>query len=363
MKYTVPICATSSLSSARRYICNLSARAIQTARLNKAPTTHHVAAMKGIFAFAAPASYPKLDLSRSIQPTASRLPKRFSVPRRRPRFSASAALSARDSSNAATHSACGRGVQFPRRAVGLYELEREGVDPNKLIGENTRDESIFGAVIGFFVLSLVAAPLLSPSASLEGPLALLAGALLTVWAVDSLALQGLLGRAASMSMQNPERVALHEAGHMLVSFLQGFHIDGYRLPTAKAVLQASPDDPPPGVQLGRSRIACDSYSVAAVGMAGIAAEVLRFGVSEGGAQDMADVSKAVRASNGGKKVNAERLKSVVRWGLIQSVRLLKDHPAALDAVAFAMREGKSTEECIAVMEETVDRERLAAAAT
>lgn len=253
-------------------------------------------------------------------------------------------------------SAFGRGTQFPRRMVGLYELERQGIDLKTFISKDTRDDAAFAAVIGFFVLSIVVFPLITPGPSLEGPLSAIAGVLLTIWAVDSLSLGGMLGRAMSLAVQNRKRVACHEAGHFLVGFLLGFDIEGYSLPSPRAVLQEKNEAP--GVRFGECRASGDAHRVSAVGMAGIAGEVLKYGTSEGGAEDMADVSRGIKRCYGGTKVREATMKGIVRWGLIESVQLLREHAEAHDKLCEAMLVGSTTEECLSLVERYVNQGKL-----
>lgn len=247
-----------------------------------------------------------------------------------------------------------RGNRFPRRAIGLYELTKEGVDPSSLVSENSREEGIFSLAVGIFVLSLVVFPVITPGASVEGPLSILAGLLLTVWAVDALALQGRLGRVISTGLQDTTRVARHEAGHMLVGYLLGFPVKGYVLPSGKGLLKGVEV----GVEFSTSRYAGDAHCIAAVGMAGIAGEVVVYGTSEGGAEDFADVGRAVKSCYGERKVPEDTMKNIVRWGLLVAVRLLKEHEQAHRLLTEAMIRGDSVEECLQIVEDSVDREKL-----
>lgn len=307
---------------------------------------------------------PSISLNHSRTLITSTLVSRHDVskPRFRPRPPIRAQLTTESNEasitaiSAAPNSAFGRGAQFPRRLVGLYELEREGIDPSALFAKDSRDELAFGAVIGFFVLSIVVFPLITPGPSLEGPLSVIIAVLLTVWAVDSLSLGGMLGRATSLAVQNRKRIGYHEAGHFLVGFLLGFDIEGYRLPSPAAVLRK--DEGAPGVTFGTCRAAGDAHCVSAVGLAGIAGEVVKYGTSEGGAEDMADVSKGIKACYGGRQVMEATMKSTVRWGLIESVKLLKEHAEAHDKLCQAMLAGNTTEECLSIAERFIDKEKL-----
>lgn len=251
----------------------------------------------------------------------------------------------------------GRGEQFPRRTVGLYELEREGVNPSKLLDDSKMDGNIYFVLAGLVVAMLLIVPPLFFHISIEWPLAGAIAVLLSAWAVDVLALNSAVSRALSISLQDAERIAHHEAGHFLVGYLLGFRIDDYCIPTSAAILNGAGDEL--GVRYGNSPASGDAHSVAAVGMAGIAAEVIKYGVSEGGTEDMADVSRSIRACNASRDLHPERRKMVLRWGLIEAVLLLKQHSAALDALREAMLERLSTEQCIQVIERHVSRDQLA----
>lgn len=243
--------------------------------------------------------------------------------------------------------------------VGLYELEREGIDLSTLISKDTREDAAFGAFVGVFVLSIVVFPLVTPGPSLEGPLSAIAGVLLTIWAVDSLSLGGMLGRAMSLAVQDRKRVAYHEAGHFLVGYLLGFDIEGYTLPSPRAVLQQKEEVP--GVRFGECRASGDAHKVSAVGMAGIAGEVLKYGTSEGGAEDMADVSRGIKGCYGSVKVQEATRKGIVRWGLIEAVKLLREHVEAHERLCEAMLAGRTTQQCIDLIEMHVDHQKLSEA--
>lgn len=210
-----------------------------------------------------------------------------------------------------------------------------------------------GFVVAFFLI----VPPAFFHISVEWPLAATIAVLLSAWALDVLALNSVFGRAISISMNDSTRIAHHEAGHFLVGYLLGFRIDQYCIPTPSAIL----DDKVGalGVQYGNSPASGDPHSVSAVGMAGIAAEVLKYGMSEGGTEDMADVSRSIRACNGGNQVLPDVKKRIMRWGMIESVTLLKQHSEALDALREAMIAGLSIEDCIAVIENNVNRDELA----
>lgn len=286
-----------------------------------------------------------------------------SAPRRRERFPASFRLPIASVETASVTTvdppsekrqvtrSFGRGSRFPRRAVGLYELERVGINPYNVFQEgNSRNDAAFGGIVAAFVATILGASMVAPGVSIEGPVSLIGGALLAGWTVDSLAFGSLFSSAASASLQSRSRVSLHEAGHFLVAYLYGVPVERYLLPSGKAVLQSPKDI---GVQVDLTQVN-DVYALAAIGMAGVAAECKVYGTSEGGSADFAEVCKTIKArgSDASGPATSEAAKRIARWGLLQASMHFREHPKALDALAQAMRDGCSVSECYNV----IDRE-------
>ena len=247
----------------------------------------------------------------------------------------------------------GRGERFPRRLVGLYELERLGVDPNKMLAPNKSAERGLGALVGLGVLATFAVPLISPWVQAEGPVALIIAGVLTLWAVDTLALSGLLQRAASIQVQNARRIALHEAGHFLVAHLLGLKVSSYSVPSARSVLNGDKL----GVEIEQATDG-DAYTLAALGMAGIAAECSVYGESQGGAEDFAQVTRVAKNSGALGQATEQQKTIIVRWGLIQAVSLVKAHTEALEKLTTAMMNNKDVSECVRIIDESVDSSAL-----
>ncbi len=255
-------------------------------------------------------------------------------------------------------SSFGRGVRFPKRLVGLYELERLGVDTKNFIAPNSREELGFSVAIAVTVIFTIFVPLVSPNVNLETPAALLIAAAMVFWAVDTLGLDGIISRAVSAMIQDRRRVAMHEAGHFLVSYLLGIGVTGYELLSAKRILTSlTGPELTPGVQIDTGERKLDAYLLSAVGMAGIAAEVVHYGKSEGGAEDMAEVSRHAKELSPGTMTEAD-LKRVCRWGLMQGVTLIQAHRDALLALTDAMLDGRSVEECTALIDASVTESNL-----
>jgi hypothetical protein len=261
----------------------------------------------------------------------------------------------------------GKGARFPRRAVGLYELERVGINPYRVFDDgNKQNDAAFAAVIGVFGLACLGVPLLAPGIPIEGPVSAIAGALLTLWAVDALAFDSSFASIASAALQPRRRVAAHEAGHFLCAYLSGLPVTGYAMPAPAAAAAAylngsGSNEQPTGVQVDLSR--ADVYDIAAVGMGGVAAECCIYGISEGGSADLKTVCKAVRSapSRGNLPSTQDAAMKVARWGLLQAAMHLKDQAVAHKALSQALSDNMSLEDCKRIVEENFDWSKVDAA--
>jgi hypothetical protein len=272
----------------------------------------------------------------------------------------------------------GKGARFPRRAVGLYELERVGINPYRVFDDgNKQNDAAFAAVVGVFGLACLGIPLLAPGTPIEGPVSAVAGALLTFWAVDALAFDSSFASVASAALQPRRRVAAHEAGHFLCAYLSGLPVTGYAMPRPVAAAAAhlvgsgksssgsssslGGREQPTGVQVDLS--SADVYDIAAVGMGGVAAECCIFGISEGGSADLKTVCKAVRnaPSRGNLPATQDAAMKVARWGLLQAAVHLKDQAAAHKALSQALSDNMPLEDCKRIVEENFDWSKVDAA--
>lgn len=91
-----------------------------------------------------------------------------------------------------------------------------------------------------------------------------------------------------------------------------------------------------------------------VSVAGVVAETLRFGVSNGGVDDLT-VAATILNDLKEKKIIERRGSSdgYIRWAIGKALQLLRIHRDALDSVAEDMRAGKSIFECIETIENTL----------
>ena len=163
-----------------------------------------------------------------------------------------------------------------------------------------------------------------------------------------------------------QRIINHEAGHFLTAYFLGIPITGYTL-TAWEVLKQG--------RLGRGGVSFDTESLTAkpfelekmrltlerfctVWMAGIAAEKLVYGNSQGGAEDRQQLKQALVMAGLPEIGFAQK----ERWAQLQANNLLARHQESYEALVEAMKSRASVEECYAVIQKhcQADSEQLAA---
>ncbi|MEL6928154.1 MAG: ATP-dependent Zn protease [Cyanobacteria bacterium J06600_6] len=169
------------------------------------------------------------------------------------------------------------------------------------------------------------------------------------------------------SGEQRKRVINHEAGHFLTAYFLGIPITGYTL-TAWEVLKQG--------QLGRGGVSFDTESLMAkpfeiekmrltlerfctVWMAGIAAEKIVYGNSQGGAEDRQQLKQALMMA-GLPEIGFNQKE---RWAQLQATNLLTRHQESYEALVEAMTDRASVEECYAVIQahcEADSDEQLAA---
>lgn len=171
---------------------------------------------------------------------------------------------------------------------------------------------------------------------------------------DSFSLQGkggnlLIDWIAGFSPEHRERIIHHEAGHFLVAYLLGIPVMNYTLSAWEALKQkqlgqggVSFDDGELASQLKRGIIGAqklDRYCT--IWMAGIAAEILVYENSEGGADDRSKLS--IVLTNLGFSASACEQKQ--RFCTLQAKTLLQENWLSYQALVKAMRERASVAEC------------------
>ncbi|MEL6495094.1 MAG: ATP-dependent Zn protease [Cyanobacteria bacterium J06623_7] len=168
------------------------------------------------------------------------------------------------------------------------------------------------------------------------------------------------------SKEQRQRIINHEAGHFLTAYFLGIPITGYTL-TAWEVLRQG--------QFGRGGVSFDTASLMAkpfelermrltlerfctVWMAGIAAEKIVYGDSQGGAEDRQQLRQALKMA-GLPEVGFPQKE---RWAQLQANNLLTRHQESYEALVEAMTARASVEECYTVIQQhcAADSEQLAA---
>lgn len=168
------------------------------------------------------------------------------------------------------------------------------------------------------------------------------------------------------SPQQRQRIINHEAGHFLTAYFLGIPITGYTL-TAWEVLKQG--------QLGRGGVSFEPQTLTAqpfelekmrltlerfctVWMAGIAAEKMIYGNSQGGTEDRQQLKQALMMA-GLPEVGYPQKE---RWAQLQATNLLTRHQQSYEALVEAMKQRATVEECYAVIQQycDADSEKLAA---
>jgi hypothetical protein len=149
----------------------------------------------------------------------------------------------------------------------------------------------------------------------------------------------------SIARRNPayvQRVVYHEAGHFLVAQLAGIQVTGYALSAWEAWRKGQTGRggvafvPPPEV-LTASEL--DAYCL--VWMAGVAAEQLIYGDSQGGADDRLKLRGMLKLAG----FDAASRRRTEDMALLKAKQQLVAQRPTLDALAKALEDRKSIEQC------------------
>ncbi|PSB02286.1 ATP-dependent Zn protease [Merismopedia glauca] len=173
--------------------------------------------------------------------------------------------------------------------------------------------------------------------------------------VDNLTWQGrgvtlLLDTIARVSPEYRQRILHHEAGHFLVAHLLGIPITGYSLSAWEALRQGNPGQggvsfAPPDITSSISANLLQQYCH--VWMAGIAAESIVYGTTEGGREDREQLQTAFRLI----KRPVSQAQTQERHSILQAKTLIKDNKAAYDSLVQAMAENTPITDCFQIIEQ------------
>jgi len=161
-----------------------------------------------------------------------------------------------------------------------------------------------------------------------------------------------------------KRVAVHEAGHFMVSYLMGVLPVEYTLSAADAYQKrAEGRGLRAAVQAGtrfadevfKAEIASGSIRARSldqftcISLAGIAAELIVFDKAEGGRSDLVQLDALLFAL----RFSPQRAAYQVRWSVFNTMTLLRKHKDTVEELADAMEEGKSIAQCIELLEQRI----------
>lgn len=255
---------------------------------------------------------------------------------------------------------CGR--QLPKRTYTLEELRLNRIEAEKLL--SPKDTSLNAVRTAAQVAAGAGLGAAALAGHWDGGQVL--GAVFGVVAVlmadqvanggggEALAVDA-LGRV--LRPQYAQRVAYHEAGHLLVAYLVGLLPRAYTLSSLDAFVRYR------ALNIQAGTTFCDSEFAAevaggtlkasslerytCVALAGVVTEYLRFDVAEGGLGDVQQLDAMFRALRfTQKKADAE-----VRWAVLNVADMLRRHAALHDQLAAAMRRGASVGACVQLIEE------------
>ncbi|CAL9135375.1 unnamed protein product [Musa textilis] len=238
-----------------------------------------------------------------------------------------------------------------RRMTSLRELTTLGIKnaENLAIPSVRNDAAFLFTVVGTTSLLAVIAGQLPGDWGFFVPY-LIGSISLIVLAVGSISpglLQAAINGFSSFFPDYQERIARHEAAHFLVAYLIGLPILGYSLDIGKE-----------HVNLVDERLQKLIYSgqlddkeldrLAAVSMAGLAAEGLKYDKVIGQSADLFTLQRFINRSK--PQISKEQQQNLTRWAVLFAGSLLKNNAVEHQALMAAMSRKAGMLECIEAIE-------------
>ncbi|URE30706.1 hypothetical protein MUK42_06681 [Musa troglodytarum] len=238
-----------------------------------------------------------------------------------------------------------------RRMTSLRELTTLGIKnaENLAIPSVRNDAAFLFTVVGTTSLLAVIAGQLPGDWGFFVPY-LIGSISLIVLAVGSISpglLQAAINGFSSFFPDYQERIARHEAAHFLVAYLIGLPILGYSLDIGKE-----------HVNLVDERLQKLIYSgqlddkeldrLAAVSMAGLAAEGLKYDKVIGQSADLFTLQRFINRSK--PQISKEQQQNLTRWAVLFAGSLLKNNAVEHQALMAAMSRKAGVLECIEAIE-------------
>eukprot|EP00467_Chlorarachnion_reptans_P001792 CAMPEP_0114499844 /NCGR_PEP_ID=MMETSP0109-20121206/7639_1 /TAXON_ID=29199 /ORGANISM="Chlorarachnion reptans, Strain CCCM449" /LENGTH=524 /DNA_ID=CAMNT_0001677449 /DNA_START=175 /DNA_END=1749 /DNA_ORIENTATION=+ len=262
-----------------------------------------------------------------------------------------------------------RHIVVPKKDYALDELERQKINTTAFIApvDDTLDDIRLGgsiaALSGIFALGYAFHWGIGQGIfCLAGIFALSAYDVVNNNAGGSLLLVDTIGRTIYPSYRR--RVAIHEAGHLMVSYLMGVlpveytlsALDSYKkrgeVRGLKAAVQAGTRF---ADEMFKKEIASGSIRTRSldqftcISLAGIAAELVILDKAEGGRSDLVQLDGLLFAL----RFSPQRAAFQVRWAVYNTVSLLRQHKDVVEELADAMEDGKTIPELIKFLEDRI----------
>lgn len=262
---------------------------------------------------------------------------------------------------ASTLNVFGKATSVPQRLYSLEELRLHKIDASQLLSPT---DTTLGGVKFNLQLAAATGGLVAWWQLGLDQFQLLTAAVLFIFlgTVDQIAngggVEALLldtfGRI--LSSKYKDRVAQHEAGHFLVSYLIGILPKSYTLSSLDALQSYGALN----VQAGTTFVDFDFQQEArsgrlssqtlnkfsCVALAGVASEYLIYGVAEGGLADIQQLDNLLKALS----FTQQKADSQVRWAVLNTVSILRRHMLLHTKLVAAMSAGKSVGDCILLIE-------------
>lgn len=239
-----------------------------------------------------------------------------------------------------------------RRATSVRELSQMGIkNPDNLAVASTRNEAAFLAsvVIPTSLLAVLAAAVLPGdwgffTSYLIGSISFV---VLGVGSVAPGLLKSPITLFAPAFSDYKERVLKHEAAHFLVAYLVGVPVCSYSLDIGQEHTNLIDDKLQRRIYEGRLE-AGELDKLAAVSMAGLAAEGLNYEEVMGQTADLVSLQRLINRSK--PVISPEQQLNLTRWAVLYASSLIKSNSKAFDALVEAMRQGAPVDQCIAAIE-------------
>jgi hypothetical protein len=233
-----------------------------------------------------------------------------------------------------------RNPKKPKRKRGLASFKQSMNYKNQL------SLNLVAIAVAGMTFSLLLGPLLHIPQTVP---ALITLAILGLAAIDQFGLQGRgaelgLDSLAQLSPKYRQRLIHHEAGHFLVAHLLGLPITDYSLSVWSAYQKGDANQVGVSLAVPAQINLAQAEPYTTVWMAGMAAEELVYGQSEGAANDRLQVQVISQALN----LNPQQQQ---RQSLSKAKQLLESHWSIYEALVAAMNEQKPVSDCCRLLDQ------------